>query len=123
MLSRPAAGLSRMHLFAHASKPDGESNGLEFAAIPGTGAGALDKTELMRLPVLLWRKNGELVLCDCNTSRTGERSFLLIRRRSRQPDNQHSSIFQTVRTNILEYPPILRTCIFCHFIEGRTEDP
>ncbi|MHA7683174.1 EF-hand domain-containing protein [Cupriavidus sp. PET2-C1] len=61
------------HLFTHASKPGGESSGLEFAAIPGTGDGTIDKAELMRLPVLPWRKTGELVLYGCNTSRTGER--------------------------------------------------
>ncbi|WP_416052347.1 hypothetical protein [Cupriavidus basilensis] len=33
------------HLFTHASKPGGESSGLEFAAIPGTGDGTLDKAE------------------------------------------------------------------------------
>jgi len=61
------------YLFTHASKPGGNNSGLEFAAVPGTGDGTVDKTELMNLAVLPWRKSGTLFLHGCNTGRTGER--------------------------------------------------
>lgn len=61
------------HLFTHASKPGGENSGLEFAAVPGTGDGTINRSEMMNLPVLPWRKTGRLFLHGCNTGRAGER--------------------------------------------------
>ncbi|EYS94111.1 hypothetical protein CF68_24975, partial [Cupriavidus sp. SK-4] len=61
------------HLFTHASKPGGENSGLEFAAVPGTGDGTVNKAELTKLAVLPWRKSGMLFLHGCNTARTGEK--------------------------------------------------
>ncbi|WP_454722749.1 MULTISPECIES: hypothetical protein [Cupriavidus] len=61
------------HLFTHASKPGGENSGLEFAAVPDTGDGTINQSEMANLSVLPWRKNGKLYLHGCNTGRTGER--------------------------------------------------
>lgn len=67
--------VSEGHVFSHASKDDGETDGLEF---PGNDQddGTLTQTEILNLPVLDWHPHrGLLTLAGCNTGLAGTRGW------------------------------------------------
>lgn len=60
----------------HASKGDGDLDGLEFASGPiGSGSSTLSRQDIINLPRLPWTDDGYMYLAACNSGNVGERGW------------------------------------------------